>query len=118
VALFVLIAVGIIAVQTWLDWRGSNTDWVMPDWAKGIALAAIIAVSLTAATSFTSVWLQNEASQESSVFGSAIFRMEFGFLLCVMGGIALAVRRKQMRPMALLGASLAIALWLGIAILS
>ena len=117
-ALFVLIAVGIVAAQTWLDWRNSNTTWVVPDWAKGIALAAIIAVSLTAASSLTSVWLQSEASQASGTLGSPFFWMEFGFLLCVLGIIMFAVRRKRMRSMVLLGAVAAIALWLGVALLS
>ncbi len=117
-ALFVLIAVGIVVAQTWLDWRNSKTAWVVPDWAKGIALAAVIAISLTAAASFTSVWLQSEAGQGSSALGSGPFWMELGFLLCVMGIIAFAMRRKRARTMVLLGAVVAVALWLGVALLS
>ena len=117
-ALFVLIAVGIVVAQTWLDWRNSKGSWVLPDWAKGTALAAMVGVSLTAALSFTSICLQDEASQGSTTMGSPLFWMEFGFLLCVMGVITFLVRRKRMRSMVLLGAAVAIAVWLGVALLS
>ncbi|MFZ3200178.1 MAG: hypothetical protein WA175_03400 [Candidatus Acidiferrales bacterium] len=117
-ALFVLIAVGIVVAQTWLDWRNSKRNWVVPDWAKGMALAGMVGVSLTAALSFTSIWLQDQADQGTSVLGSRLFWMELGLLLCVMGTITFLVRRKRMRSMVLLGAAVAIAVWLGVALLS
>jgi len=118
VALFVLIAVGIVVAQTWLDWRNSKRNWVVPDWAKGTALAAMVGVSLAAALSFTSICLQDQASQGSTTLGSPLFWMEFGFLLCMMGVITFVVRQKRMRSMVLLGAAVAIAVWLGVALLS
>ncbi len=118
VGLFVLIAVGIVVAQTWLDWRHSKRDWVVPDWAKGMALAGMVGVSLTAALSFTSIWLQDQADQGTSMLSSRLFWMELGLLLCVMGTITFLVRRKRMRSMVLLGAAVAIAVWLGVALLS
>ena len=117
-ALFVLIAVGIVVAQTWLDWRNSKRNWVVPDWAKGTALAAMVGVSLAAALSFTSICLQDQASQGSTTLGSPLFWIEFGFLLCMMGVITFVVRQKRMRSMVLLGAAVAIAVWLGVALLS
>ena len=117
-ALFVLIAVGIVVAQTWLDWRNSKRNWVVPDWAKGTALAAMVGVSLAAALSFTSICIQDQASQGSTTLGSPLFWMEFGFLLCMMGVITFVVRQKRMRSMVLLGAAVAIAVWLGVALLS
>jgi len=34
VALFVLILVGVVVAQTWLDWRTRKKSWVMPEWAR------------------------------------------------------------------------------------
>lgn len=116
-ALFVLIAVGIVVAQTWLDWRASKKSWVAPDWAKGMALGGMIAVPFTALASFTTVWIQEGGNMESSAFDSGFFWMKLAFLLCVMGIIAFTVRRKQSRSMVLLGAFAAIALWLGATLL-
>ena len=43
VALFVLILVGVVVGQTWLDWRDSLKKWRIPDWAKGTGLAGVVA---------------------------------------------------------------------------
>lgn len=116
-ALFVLIAVGIVVTQTWLDWRASKKSWVVPDWAKGMALGGMIAVPFTALASFTTVWIQEGGNMESNALGSGFFWMKLAFLLCVMAIIAFTVRRKQSRPMVLLGAVAALALWLGVTLL-
>ena len=44
-ALFVLILVGVVVTQTWLDWRDAKKAWSMPEWAKGMALGGVIAIS-------------------------------------------------------------------------
>ncbi len=36
VALFVLLIVGVVVAQTWLDWRDTAKKWVLPDWAQGL----------------------------------------------------------------------------------
>src|SRR5450755_3181810 len=65
VALFVLILVGVVVAQTWVDWRDTRKKWIVPNWAKGTALAGVIAVSLAAIASFASVWIQDSADQSA-----------------------------------------------------
>jgi hypothetical protein len=116
VALFVLILVGLVVGQTWVDWRDSKRAWVVPDWAKGMALGGVIAVSLAAATSFASIWLRDEGGQWTGGFGSRIFFLDAGFLLAMMGVIVFAARRKWLRLILLLASMLVAALCLGMAL--
>lgn len=112
-ALFVLIVVGIIVAQTWLDWRDTNKDWVFPAWAKGTALAGIVAVSLTAATSFASSWLRGEAGSFADALGSRSLWQEMAFLFCMLGIVVFAVRKKRLRLTLVLAGMLIAAFWLG-----
>ena len=41
VALFVLMVAALVVAQTWLDWRDTKKDWVVPEWVKGLALAGL-----------------------------------------------------------------------------
>ena len=117
-AIFVLIVVGLVVAQTWLDWRDTKRKWLAPDWAKGTALAGIIAVSLAAATSFASVWIQDGAGQSNTGFASRLFWPELAFLVCMMGVVVFAVRRKRLRLMMLLAAVAVAAFWIGMTLLS
>ena len=112
-ALFVLMVAALVVAQTWLDWRDAKKDWVVPEWAKGLALAGAVAVSLTAATSFASFWLQDSAYAASSTFNSALFWPELGFLLCAMGVVIVAVRKQRLRLLLLLTGILTAAFWIG-----
>jgi len=118
VALFVVAVVGLVVAQTWLDWRDTRKNWVLPEWAKGVGLAGLVAVSLTAATSFASVWIQDSAGQPPSAFGSRLFWPQLGFLLCAMGIIIATLRKKRLRLMLILTALLTFAFWLGISLSS
>jgi hypothetical protein len=119
VALFVLILVGLVVGQTWLDWREARKDWVIPEWANGMALAGVVAASLTAATSFASVWIQDDAGQWTAQFGTRFFWLEFVFLLFVLGMIVLATRKKRVRWLLVLtGVITAAAFWLGMSLFS
>ena len=113
-ALFVLILVGVVVVQTWLDWRDTLKTWVFPNWAKGTALAGILAASLAAITSFASVLIQEPASQSGPETVSKLFWPELAFLVCMMGVIVVSVRKKRMRLMLLLVAMVCGAFWLGV----
>jgi len=113
VALFVLMVAALVVAQTWLDWRDAKKDWVVPEWAKGMALAGAVAVSLTAATSFASSWLQDPANASNSAFNSSMFWPELGFLICANGVIIVAVRKKRLRLMLLLTGILTAAFWIG-----
>lgn len=118
-ALFVLILVGLVAGQTWVDWRETRKDWVIPDWAKGVALAGVIAVSLTAATSFASTWLQDNGNQWTGGFGSRFFWLEFVFLFAILGMIVLATRKKQLRWLLIVASVVtAAAFWFGMSLFS
>jgi hypothetical protein len=88
-------------------------DWVVPEWAKGMALAGAVAASLTAATSFASFWLEDPANAAATRFNSAMFWPELGFLLCAMGVIIVAVRKQRLRLMLLLTGILTAAFWIG-----
>jgi hypothetical protein len=113
VALFVLIVVGLVVGQTWLDWRDSLKGWIVPDWARGIALGGVIAVSLAAAASFASVWLRDTAAQWTGGVVSWRFWMELGFLVVMMGIIVLASARRRVRLVLFVVCLIAGALWLG-----
>ncbi|HKV05850.1 MAG TPA: hypothetical protein VJO53_12200 [Candidatus Acidoferrales bacterium] len=114
-ALFVLILVGVVVVQTWLDWREARRGWVMPEWAKGMALGGVIAVSLAAATSFASTWLRDDTAGGPSPFDARLFWPELVFLVSAMGIIVFAARKKQLRLMLLLAGVLVAAFWFGMA---
>lgn len=113
-ALFVLVVIGLVVAQTWLDWRDTNRSWVVPEWAKGLGLAAVLAISLTSATSFASSWIQGEAGNWSAALTSRRLWFEIGFLVCSMGLIVLGARKKRLR-MALFMAGMAAAIicWVG-----
>jgi hypothetical protein len=118
VALFVLLIVGVVVAQTWMDWRDARKDWVVPDWAKGAALAGVVAITLTEATSFASVWLRDSAGQWSAGISSPLFWPEAGFLLCTMGIIVASVRKKRIKLMLALTGILTAAFWLGMTLSS
>jgi hypothetical protein len=115
-ALFVLVVVGVVIAQTWLDWRDAKKDWVVPDWAKGVALAGIAGASLTAAVSYASSWLQDSASAPGSIFNGRMFWPELGFLLCAMIVMIIAIRKKRIRLMLVLTGLLTAAFWIGMSI--
>lgn len=115
-ALFVLIAVGLVVTQTWLDWRDTKKGWVVPDWAKGTALAGVLAVSLTAASSFASAWIQDPTNQIDGDFSVSHMWPELVFLFCVLGIIVFTVRKRRLRLMLLLTGVVVTAFWLGMAL--
>ncbi len=115
-ALFVVMIVGVVVALTWVDWRDARKDWVLPEWAKGMALAGVVAASLTAATSFASFWLEDPAGQWAGRLGSRLFWPELGFVLCAMGIIIASVRKKRMRLMLVLTGLLTAAFWLGMSL--
>lgn len=112
-ALFVLILVGVVVAQTWTDWRDTRAKLVIPDWAKGTALAGAVATSLAAIASFAAVWIQDSSSQAGSAIPSRLFWSELAFLLCMMGVVLLSLRKKRLRLILLLVAMVVGAFWLG-----
>jgi hypothetical protein len=120
VALFVLLIVGVVVAQTWLDWRDTKKTWVVPDWAQGLALAGVVGAVITAGVSFASFWMQQGPGQGASAlgFGSRLFWPEAGFLLCALGVVVAAARRKRLKLLLVLSGLLLGAFWLGFVITS
>jgi len=116
--LFVLIAVGIVVVQTWMDWRDSRKSSAIPEWVKGLALGGAITACMTAAASYATVWLQDPASSIGSSPMPRAFWPELAFLACLMGIIVVAARKKRMRLALLLSGVVVIAYWLGMTLSS
>lgn len=117
-ALFVLLIVGVVVAQTWMDWRDARKDWKVPEWAQGLALAGVVAICLTEATSFASVWMRDSAGQWSAGIGSRVFAPEVGFLLLMMGIIVASLRKKRIRLMIVLTGILTAVFWLGMTLSS
>jgi hypothetical protein len=115
-ALFVLMVVGVVVGITWLDWRDVNRGWKFPDWARGGAIAGVIGVLLTSATSFASVWIQDPGTQQALGFSSRLFWPELVFLLFMLGAIVLVVRKKRLSWLVVFGGVLMLAFWLGVAL--
>jgi hypothetical protein len=118
VALFVLIVVGVVVGQTWLDWRQTRKDWVIPDWAKGAALGGVIAISLAAATSFASVWMEDSSDQWSGGFGARAVWSQALFLIVMLAIVILAARKKRLRWTFLVAGGLVAVFWLGVTLSS
>ncbi len=113
-ALFVLVVIGLVVAQTWLDWRDTKRNWVVPEWAKGLALAAVVAISLTSVTSFASSVLSGEAGNWSAELTSRQTWFELGFLVCTMGLIILGAHKKRLRlALFMAGIAAAIICWVG-----
>lgn len=117
-AFFVLVVVGLIVAQTWIDWRRTRQEWIFPDWAKGTALAAAVGVSLAAIAGFAVVWLQDAAAQEPNAFVSRSLWMQIAFLTAAMLAIVLAIRKERMRLLFLFAAAFLIVLWVSASFLS
>jgi hypothetical protein len=114
VALFVLVVLGLVVSQTWLDWRETERNWVVPDWAKGLALAAVAAISLASATSFASSWLLGETDTWSSELTSRRLWFQLGFVVCTMGLIVVGAHKKRLRlALFMAGIAAAIICWVG-----
>ncbi len=109
-ALLVLLVVAMIVGQTWIDWRETRRQCTVPEWASGLALAALVATPLTAGTSFASMWYQNSLGLNGTGI-SAWFWFEAGFALCAMGIVIAATRKKRLRTLIILSSVLTVALW-------
>lgn len=117
-ALFVLMVVGVVVAQTWMDWRDTKKDWNVPEWAQGLALAGVVAICMTEATSFASVWMRDAAGQWSAGIASRLFAPEVGFLLLTMGIIIASIQKKRIRLMLVLTGILTAVFWLGMTLSS
>jgi hypothetical protein len=117
VALLVLLVVAMIVGQTWMDWRETRRQRAIPEWASGLALAALVATPLTASASFASMWYQDSLGLNGNGIG-AWFWFEAGFALCAMGIVIAATRKKRLRTLIILSGVLTVALWFSLSYFS
>ncbi|MHB8412487.1 MAG: hypothetical protein ACYDDI_11160 [Candidatus Acidiferrales bacterium] len=115
-ALFVVLIVALVIGQTWWDWRDAKRGPAVPHWIGVLALAGLLAASLSGATSMGSVLYQHTVGELQSGLGSGMFWAEFAFLLCGLGVIIAAVLKKSVRTLLLVAGILSFALWLGISL--
>jgi hypothetical protein len=116
VALFVLVIVGVVVAQTWMDWRDAKRKWVVPNWAKGMALAGAVAASLTGLASYASYWLTDSAGQSDDPFRASMFWPELGFAVLAMVVIMVGLRTKRLKIMMVVTAVLIGAFWMGMSL--
>lgn len=111
-ALFVLLVVGVVVAQTWLDWRDTRKGSSIPDWAKGTALASVLAVLLALATSYASAWIEGSEPLSPGA-DSRLLWPQMGFLICTMGLIVAAARNKRFRWMFVAAGIVVGVVWIG-----
>lgn len=111
-ALFVLVVVGVVVAQTWLDWRDTRKSSLLPSWATGTAMASVVAISLASVASYASVWIEGSGNSATGS-GSHSLWPEIGFLLCTMSMIIAAARNKRLRWMFVATALVVAAFWAG-----
>jgi len=117
VALLILFVVILVVAQTWMDWRTTILRSPIPEWASGLAIAALVSTPLAASASFASIWYQDSLGLAGTGI-SAWFWFEAGFALCAMGIVVAATRKKRLRTLLVLSAMLTIALWFSLTFLA
>jgi len=115
-ALVVLLIVGVVVAQTWHDWRVSSGDWVVPEWAKGVALGGVFAVSLAAVSAFASAWLQDPASEWGTAFESRVFWPQLALVIFAAAVVFLLARKRSLPWMLLIAGLVICAFWIGMAL--
>lgn len=115
-ALFAIFIVALVVGLTWWDWRDIERESGLPQWIGGLALAGILAASLTGFTSMGSILYAHPVGELQAGFGSASFWPQSAFLLCGLGLIVISVRKKSARTLLLLAGVLTFGLLLGLAL--
>jgi len=117
-ALFAIFIVALVVGLTWWDWRDVERESGLPKWIGSLALAGLVAASLTGFGSIGSVLYAHTVGELQAGFGSASFWPECAFLLCGLGVIILSVRKKSARTLFVLAGVLTFGLVLGLALLA
>ncbi len=105
---FVLIIIAVVVAQTWHDWRKSSKDLVLPEWAKGLALGGVLAISTAGLASFASTWMQDPTNQLGGILESHQFWPEAG-LVAISAAVILLMARERRLPWMLLLAGMLVA---------
>jgi hypothetical protein len=115
-ALFTILIVALVVGLTWWDWRDIQRKSGFPQWVGSLALAGIVAACVTGFTSMSSILYVHTVGELRAGFGSPAFWPEAGFLLCGLGVIIVAVRKKSARTLLILASVLIFGLVLGLAL--
>ncbi|HXU49243.1 MAG TPA: hypothetical protein VN727_09350 [Candidatus Binatia bacterium] len=113
--LFVLIIIAVVVAQTWHDWRKNSKDLVVPEWAKGLALGGVLAVSIAGLASFASAWMQDPMSQLGGILESHEIWPQIGLVGISATVILLMARKRRLPWMLLLAGMILAAFWVGAA---
>lgn len=111
---FVLFIVGIVVAQTWHDWKKNSKDWSLPEWARGLAIGGVIAVSIAAVSSFAMGWMTDSAGQLGNYLNSNMFWPQAGLVVISAAVILLMARKRRLPWMILLAGMVLAAFWVGI----
>ncbi len=111
--LFVLIIIAVVVAQTWHDWRKHNKDLVLPEWAKGLALGGVLAISIAGLASFASAWIQDPRSQLGGMLESHELWPQVGLVAISAAVILLMARKRRLPWMLLLAGMILAAFWVG-----
>lgn len=115
-ALFVVLIVALVIGQTLWDWRDARRGPAPPYWIGGLAIAGLLAATLSGANSMGSVLYEHTVGELQAGSGAGMFWAEAAFLFCGLGVIVVAVRKKSARSLLLVAGVLSFALWLGISL--
>jgi len=113
--LFVLIIIAVVVAQTWHDWRKNSKDLVVPEWAKGLALGGVLAVSIAGLASFASAWMQDPMSQLGGILESHEIWPQIGLVAISATVILLMALKRRLPWMLLLAGMILAAFWVGAA---
>jgi len=113
--LFVLIIIAVVVAQTWHDWRKNSKDLVVPEWAKGLALGGVLAVSIAGLASFASAWMQDPMSQLGGILESHEIWPQIGLVAISATVILLMACKRRLPWMLLLAGMILAAFWVGAA---
>ena len=111
--LFILIIVGIVVAQTWHDWKKNSMDWVLPEWAKGVALGGVFAITIAALTSYATAWIQDPPTQLGGMLESHAFWPQVGLVGISVAIVILMTRKRRLPWMLLLAGMILAAFWVG-----
>lgn len=115
-ALFVVLIVALVVGQTLWDWRDTKRGSAPPYWVGGLALAGLLAATLSGANSMGSVLYEHTVGELQAGSGAGMFWAEAAFLFCGLGVIVVALHKKSARTLLLVAGVLSFALWLGISL--
>lgn len=117
-ALFAVFIIALVVGFTWWDWREIERASALPKWIGSLALAGLLAASLTGFGSMGSVLYAHTVGELQAGFGSSTFWPQCIFLICGLGVIILSVRKKSMRSLFVLAGILTFGVLLGLALLA